>query len=78
MLMGDQITNKKKKVEGRVAEAMKDFPDGVFVKLNTRSPKDVPVNDDDNPEIGKMVCFFFFFWFIYFSFTPSLWSGFPF
>lgn len=35
-----------------MAEQLAAFPNGAFVKLDTRSPKDVPVNDDENPEVG--------------------------
>jgi len=32
----------------RLNEVLKDFPNGAFVKLDTRSPKDVPVYDQDD------------------------------
>ena len=38
------------RMEDRIQQALtKDFPNGAFAKLNTRSPKDVPVYNETNP-----------------------------
>jgi len=44
-----------KKLEERIEEALKGFPDGAFIKLNTRSPKDVPIYDFENERVKELV-----------------------
>jgi len=43
-------------LESRIDDILKkDFPNGSFIKLNTRSPKDVPVYDFENSKIQKLI-----------------------
>ena len=35
-----------------MTDALVAFPKGAFVKLNTRSPKDVPIEEEDNPDVS--------------------------
>jgi hypothetical protein len=45
----------EKKIDQILEEDKEHFADGAFIKLNTRSPKDVPVYDFYNPRISSLV-----------------------
>eukprot|EP00128_Syssomonas_multiformis_P011045 Colp12_sorted_trinity150504_noHs@24896 len=51
--MSDEIEGRLKEVDRRLDEVISKFPNGVFVKLNTRSPKDVHMDRSDEPEFVK-------------------------
>ena len=54
--MNEQDHELLQQIERNIDEAMEPWKDqGVFVKLNTRSPKDVYVNGQDDPAIVEEI-----------------------